>query len=135
MRDDQGPSVMAWLAIVLITCCILFFFQKVLWLVVPVLSALVLYYCLRPLVHALVRSGLKHRTAVKVVTGVLFLETVLMVLLLWSLSGARLAAWNEAAVQYLQGGLDFIRENQEAIAKRFPTLQPALVRTSPGNVD
>ncbi len=135
MRDDPSPSVLAWLGIVLATCCILFFFQKVLWLVVPALSALVLYYCLRPLVQALVRSGLKHRTSVKVVAGILFLETVLAVALLWSIAGARSAAWTEAAGDYLQGGLDFVRQNEEAIGRRFPALQPAILRSSPAKVD
>jgi predicted PurR-regulated permease PerM len=134
MSDDPSPSVMTWLAIVVITCCILFFFQKVLWLVVPVLSALVLYYCLRPLVQALVRSGLKHRTAVKAVAGILFLETVLAVVLLWSLAGSRSAAWTKAAEDNLQGGLDFIRQAGMAISRRFPALEPAITRSSPGSV-
>ena len=82
MSSDSSPGVLTWLATVVATCLLLFLFQKILWLVVPCLLALVLYYCLRPLMQALVRAGLKHRTAARVVAGILFLATVLAVVLL-----------------------------------------------------
>jgi len=63
-------------------------FQAVLWLVVPALLALVVYYCLQPLTRALIRAGLNHGTAAKVVAGVLFLGTVLFLLLLFSVAVA-----------------------------------------------
>src|SRR5437764_7521513 len=108
MRSEPLPGVLTWLVIILTTCLILFFFQKSLWLVVPVLLALVLYYCLRPLVQALVRSGLKHRTAVKVVAGILFLETVLAVVLLTSIASSRSTVWENTAVKYVGAGLALI---------------------------
>src|SRR5437868_14613518 len=110
MRSEPLPGVLTWLVIILTTCLILFFFQKVLWLVVPVLLALVLYYCLRPLVQALVRAGLKHSTAVKVVAGILFLETVLAVVLLSSTASSHSAAWTANAKHYVEGGLDFVKK-------------------------
>ncbi len=76
MRNEPEPGILTWGVIIVVTCLILYLFERVLWLVVPGLLALVGYYCLQPLVQALVRAGLKHRTAGKVVTGLLFLVTV-----------------------------------------------------------
>ena len=39
---QSGPLV--WLAVIGVTCLVLFLFQKILWLVVPFLVALILYY-------------------------------------------------------------------------------------------
>src|SRR5215831_7141669 len=97
MREDPPPGVLMWLINIAATCAVLLVFQKSLWLVVPVLLALVLYYCLRPLVQALVRMGLKHRTAVVVVAGALFLETVLAVVLLTSIASSHSTQWKDTA--------------------------------------
>lgn len=62
------------LVTILLTCAVLFLCQKIIWLVVPGLLALMIYYCLRPLVDRLVLRGLSHEMAV---TG-----TITMVLIL-----------------------------------------------------
>src|SRR5208337_3263190 len=108
MRNEPELGVLTWGVIVVVTCLILYLFERVLWLVVPGLLALVGYYCLQPLVQALVRAGLKHRTAGKVVTGVLFLVTCVGVFLLLSLATTRGAAWKTTATHYVQGGLNFV---------------------------
>ena len=108
MKHAPNPSVPTWLVIILATSFIVFLFQKVLWLVVPGLLALVLYYCLLPLVRTLVRAGLRHHDAVKVVAAMLFLGTALSALALLSLASSRGAAWQESVSYYEQGGLDFL---------------------------
>jgi len=103
MNKEPQLSASTWLASILVTCFILLFFQKILWLVVPVLLALVLYYCLRPLVRALVRTGLRHRAAAIVVAGALFFATVLLMIFFLPVAAARASGWREATVHYLQG--------------------------------
>src|SRR5437016_1835643 len=131
MREEPPPGVLTWLINILATCVVLLLFQKSLWLVVPVLLALVLYYCLRPLVQALVRAGLKHRTAVKVVAGILFLETVLAVVLLTSIASSHSAQWKSTAGNYVNAGLELVRNTEKSLGERFPILEPALTRSSP----
>src|SRR5213593_659936 len=115
MREEPPPGVLMWLINIIATCVVLLLFQKSLWLVVPVLLALVLYYCLRPLVQALVRAGLKHRTAAKVVAGVLFLETVFAVVLLTSIASSRSTAWKKTADSYVDAGLNLIKETKDSL--------------------
>jgi predicted PurR-regulated permease PerM len=136
MREEPEPGVLTWCVIILVTCLILYLFERVLWLVVPGLLALVGYYCLQPLVQVLVRAGLKQRTAGKVVTGLLFLVMALGVILLLSLAVTRAAGWKAVTAHYVQGGLDFLGKTEGLLAEKMPLLKSsALVRSTPTNLD
>ncbi|HEX4141099.1 MAG TPA: AI-2E family transporter [Candidatus Methylacidiphilales bacterium] len=71
-----GPIV--WLGILTATCLLLVISQYVLWLVVPVMIAIVAYYMLSPLVDSGIRRGMTRARAVLIVT---ILLTVVLVLL------------------------------------------------------
>jgi predicted PurR-regulated permease PerM len=131
MREEPQLGASTWLAALLATCFILLVFQKVLWLVVPGLSALVVYYCLRPLVRRLVRAGLKPQAAARAVAGILFLGTVVAVVLLWPFAAVRVAGWRETAVRYLQGGLDFLATSGQILGEKLPMLRVASVLRGP----
>jgi predicted PurR-regulated permease PerM len=136
MRDEPEPGVLTWGVIILVTCLILYLFERVLWLVVPGLLALVGYYCLQPLVQVLARAGLKHRTAGKVVTGLLFLVMALGVILLLSLAVTRAAGWKAVTAHYVQGGLDFLGKTEGLLAEKMPLLKnSSLVQSTPTNLD
>jgi predicted PurR-regulated permease PerM len=127
---------LTWGVIILVTCLSLYVFEWVIWLVVPGLLALVGYYCLQPLVQALVRAGLKHRTAGKVVTGLLFLVMILGVVSLFYLAATRAASWQAVTDHYVQGGLDFLEKTKGALAEKLPLLKKsALMRSTPANLD
>jgi predicted PurR-regulated permease PerM len=123
MRKDSQPGVLTWLITIVATCFLLFLFQKVLWLVVPCLLALVLYYCLRPLLQVLIRKGLKHRTATMAVAGILFLATVVAMILFLPLVASHAAGWKETMMRYLQGGLTFLQKSEELLAQKMPMLR------------
>ena len=136
MRNEPEPGVLTWGVIIIVTCLILYLFERVLWLVVPGLLALVGYYCLHPLVQALVRAGLKHRTAGKVVAGLLFLAMVLGVIWLLSLAATRAANWQAVTAHYVQEGLDFLGKTEGLVAEKLPLVKrSALVRSTPTNLD
>src|ERR1017187_9796147 len=136
MRNEPEPGVLTWGVIIIVTCLILYLFERVLWLVVPGLLALVGYYCLHPLVQALVRAGLKHRTAGKVVAGLLFLAMVLGGIWLLSLAATRAANWQAVTAHYVQGGLDFLGKTEGLVAEKLPLVKrSALVRSTPTNLD
>ena len=63
----SGPLV--WLAILFTTCLLLFLFQKILWLVVPFLLALIGYYVFFPLQQRLVLGGMSRATSAALVSG------------------------------------------------------------------
>src|ERR1700740_1743247 len=76
MKTFSQPGAVTMLVTILITCLVLFLFQKIIWLVVPGLLALMIYYCLRPLVEGLVLHGVRH------VRAVIGMALVLMVITL-----------------------------------------------------
>ena len=65
----SGPIV--WFGIIVTTLVLLVIFQTVLWLVVPVLLAVVSYYLLSPLVNMAMAHGLTRPRAVLIVTAML----------------------------------------------------------------
>jgi predicted PurR-regulated permease PerM len=135
-KGESQAGVLTWLMVILITCLLIFVFQKILWLVVPGLLALICYYCLQPVVHLHVRAGMKHRNAAKLVAGVLFLLTVLMVVLLLSIAAARGATWKTQIMHYIQGGLNFLRNTEEMLAQKLPSLRKSsFVQSSHANLD
>jgi predicted PurR-regulated permease PerM len=118
--------------IILVTCLSLYLFEWVIWLVVPALLALVGYYCLQPLVQMLVRAGLKHRAAGRVVTGLLFLAIVVGVVLLFYVAATRAATWEAVTAHYVQGGLDFLEKTKGTLAEKLPLLKKW---STPTNLD
>ncbi len=136
MKHEAQPGIPTWCVIVVVTCLILYLFERVLWLVIPGLLALVGYYCLQPLVQVLVRTGLKHRTAGKVVTIILFLVTCLAVFLLLSVAAVRGAAWKAEVVHYLQGGLNFVGKSEAWLEGKLPELKTsALIQSTPTDLN
>jgi predicted PurR-regulated permease PerM len=62
----SGPIV--WLGIIITTCLLLVLFQSMLWLVLPVLLAVVAYYLLSPLVLFAMSRGMTRARAVFIIT-------------------------------------------------------------------
>jgi predicted PurR-regulated permease PerM len=76
-----GPIV--WLGIIIVTCLLLVLFQTVLWLVMPVLLAVVAYYILSPLVKFGISKGLSRSRAVLITT---LLMTAVLVLICFAVA-------------------------------------------------
>ena len=131
MSDAPPPGILTWLIVVAATCMLLFVCQAVLWLVIPALLALVLYYCLQPLAQALIRAGLKHHTAAKVVAGLLTVATLLVLVLMLSLATSRAASWKAVTARYVQGGLDFLQRTEAWVAHKVPSLRKSPILQSP----
>lgn len=98
-----GPLV--WLCILGSTCLTLFFFQKILWLVVPFLLGLIMYYALLPAKLRLVLAGLSHDLAATLVSLLACMVLVLLMLLLFPGFAAQAVDWQASVTRYLDGGL------------------------------
>jgi predicted PurR-regulated permease PerM len=81
MHRDLASGPIVWLGIIITTCLLLVLFQFVLWLVVPVLLAVVAYYILSPLVDAGIARGMTRGRAVLIVTILLSVGLVLVSLI------------------------------------------------------
>jgi predicted PurR-regulated permease PerM len=107
-RYSAGP--LAWLAILAATCLLLALFQKVLWLVIPFLFALIAYYLVLPLKQRLVLAGISHdSSAVIVSVGLLAVVAIVMVFCMPWL-GVQAASLQSGGGRYLDGGMRFLGE-------------------------
>ncbi|MDP2810781.1 MAG: AI-2E family transporter [Rhodocyclaceae bacterium] len=122
-RHGSGPIV--WASIIATTCLLLFFFQKILWLVVPFLLALIVYYFLYPSMQALIYRGMSRDAAATIVTlGFLALLSVVgLALTPWVAS--HIAGWQDTVSGYLQGGLQLLDRSLRALENHWSTLAGA----------
>jgi predicted PurR-regulated permease PerM len=118
----SGPLV--WLGIITTTCLLLVLFQTMLWLVLPVLLAVVFYYLLSPLVNVAMARGLTRARAVFIVTALL-----VALLLVFGLSVAPKVAsathdLPDKVQEYSQVGYRLFLNARETLFHYFPFLQP-----------
>jgi predicted PurR-regulated permease PerM len=102
------PGPLAWCVIIGVTCLLLFLFQKILWLVVPFLLGLVIYYMLCPLQQKLVLKGMSREASAALVAGGAFVVAAGATALAISGISARVGSWNEIANRYFDGGVRFV---------------------------
>ena len=105
-RYHSGPLV--WCGILAATCLLLFLFQKILWLVVPFLFGLIIYYLLFPLQQRLVLAGMSRDASAAVVSGAAFALAAGAVALMFPWFSSHLVSWQESGTRYIEGGLHFI---------------------------
>lgn len=104
-RPSYEPGPLVWAGVLGVTCLLLVLLEKVLWLVVPFLLALVIYYLLLPLKNRLVLRGLSHDAAASA-AGMAAIGAGLL-LALWLAPGglAGAATWPALSARYVDGGV------------------------------
>lgn len=120
-QQRGGPVV--WSGIIAATCVLLYLLQQTLFLAVPFLLGIVLYYILQPPMQRLTRMGFSQNAAIMLVGAVFVLLVSLAVLtaILWKSTPA--TSWQDMLGIYLAGGLEFIRHTLVSLEEQFPILQ------------
>lgn len=119
----SGPLV--WLAIIAFTCLLLLAFQKVLWLVIPALLALIIYYLLQPLQQRLVLAGVVHETAAVIIGAGAFAVVGLVAVAVAPSLAAKMATWNDVLTRYFEAGYELTGRTLTALEDRFAFLARA----------
>jgi predicted PurR-regulated permease PerM len=122
-RNASGPVV--WAAIIATTCLLLFAFQKILWLVVPGLLALIIYYMLCPALQWLVLRGVTHDAAAGWVTLLFLAGLVIFGTLLTPWMATLLGSAQASIEQYVTGGLQLLERSLRAIEGHWRVLADA----------
>lgn len=120
-----GPLV--WILIIAATCLALFLFQKVLWLVVPFLLALILYYLLAPPVNWLVLRGWSVDAATGLIMGTLVGVLVVAIALGFPWLASHMVDWQASSTRYMQGGLQLIDRTLRMFEGRWSVLADAQI--------
>lgn len=122
-RASSGPVV--WAGIIATTCLLLFFFQKILWLVVPFLLALILYYLLYPSMQWLIYRGVGHDAAASTVTLLFVVALVAVGVGIMPWVTRHIADWHDTLGRYLDGGLRLLDSSLRSLESHWPTLARA----------
>lgn len=125
--EQPGSGPIVWICIIAATCLLLFLFQKILWLVVPSLVALILYYLLAPAMRRLVLGGMSREMASTLVTGVFVLVAVVGLVILFPLLSAHTGSWEESLARYLAGGSALLERTLVDLERHFTWLAKAHV--------
>lgn len=118
-----GPVV--WVAVIAVTCLLLLVFRATLWLVVPFLLALVLYYGLRPLATRLVFAGLSIEAAANVVMAAFVAVVALALMALAPWITARAVQWQDSLDRYVAAGVSLIEQTVASLELRHAVLAKA----------
>lgn len=127
-QQRAGPVV--WSGIIAATCVLLFLLQQMLFLAIPFLLGIVLYYILQPPMQRLIRMGMSHNTATLIVGSVFLMLLVAagLVFIYWDAGPSD--SWQDMLGKYLTGGLEFVRHTMLSLEQQFPILkQIKLART------
>jgi len=117
----SGP--IAGLVTIAITTLLLVASAKALWLVVPLLIAIILYYMMYPIVRRLTLAGMSREAAAALVAGgVTVVGVAVMIPLLPWLAGQAVGG-EETLYRYLEGGRVLIDRTLAALEKQFAFLQ------------
>ncbi len=107
-RYHAGPLI--WLAILATTCLLLFLFQKILWLVVPFLLALIGYYLLYPLQQRLILGGFSRDVSISLICLGALAVVGAVIPLVFPVLGSHMVSWQGTATRYIEGGLRLVAE-------------------------
>lgn len=125
MGEPQRSGPIVWSGIIAATCVLLYLLQQVLWLSVPFLVGIILYYMLLSPMQRLLRMGYSRNTAALIVGVGFLLVLLLVVLAMIAWIPAPSTAWHELPSRYLSAGMRFLRNMMGALEEQFPFLRPA----------
>ena len=133
----SGPVV--WLGIIVTTCLLLVLFQTVLWLVMPVLLAVVAYYILSPLVTIGISRGLSRSRAVLIVTLLMTAVLVLIGFIIAPKISSIAHNLPNMIEDYSKVGYDRFLDAEKTLNEYIPFLHPKaatapVVLTAPKNL-
>jgi predicted PurR-regulated permease PerM len=132
LRRAGGMGPIVWLAIIASTCVLLFLLQKVLWLVVPILLALILYYVLYPVLQLLMYRGFDRTSAAAIVMGTFAAGLVILAVIFAPKTLEHMLDWQTSSMRYINGGVAFLDRTLRSLEKTWPYLAEAHIADTAG---
>ncbi len=123
MSASKSPGPFIWLCILLVTGILLYFAKSILWLVMPMMIAVVQYYILIPVLKQFVLMGLSFRQAAASVMGLLFLVIVVALILIVPYVSDYSNSWQSSIGRYGDGGISFLDKSLLNLESHFVYLK------------
>lgn len=137
MSDNQSSGPVVWLGTVVATCITLYLFQGILWLVLPILLSIILYYVTEPLVYRLTHHGWTRESASGFVMGGLVLLLLALTAVTLPRFASKVTTWNEQKIvsNYVQHGADFVESTLRTVEKYVPYLDEYVMSKARNNAN
>lgn len=124
-QEPSGPIV--WGSVIASTCLLLAMLQKALFLVVPFLLALVLYYVLFPPVQWLMYRGLKRDWAATFVMAIFLVAACVYLSFFLPWLADHMVDWQSSLARYVDGGMNLLKRTLRGIERSSSMLAHAHV--------
>jgi predicted PurR-regulated permease PerM len=122
-RDHYlSAGLLVWTTTLAVTTLLLVLLRQALWLVVPFLLAVIVYYALYPPVRRLTLAGVERQTGAALVAGGFFVASILVMVPVVSWFAANAVAGQEALYHYLDAGRVLIDRTVDMLESRFAFL-------------
>jgi predicted PurR-regulated permease PerM len=118
---SSGPLV--WVATMICTTLLLVALKQALWLVVPFLFAIILYYALFPAVRRLTLAGVERETAAAIVAGAFLVAAIAAMVPTLPWLAAQAVSGQEALFRYLTGGRGLVERSLAMLEAQFGFLK------------
>jgi len=130
MPTQQRAGPVVWSGIIAATCVLLFLLQQMLFLAIPFLFGIVLYYILQPAMQRLIRLGVSVNAAILTVGAVFLLALLIVIVIAIQWDSGPSEPWQAMLGRYITGGLEFVRQTMLSLEREFPIFkQIKLART------
>ena len=116
-----GPLM--WVAVVVCTTVLLSLLKQALWLVVPFLLAIILYYALFPAVRRLTLAGVRRETAALIVAGAFCVAALVAMLPMLPWLAAQATGSEDALLRYFAAGRALIERTLTMLESEFGFLK------------
>ena len=118
---STGPLV--WVATMVCTTLLLVALRQALWLVVPFLLAIILYYALFPAVRRMTLAGVERETAAAFVSGGSLVIAIAAMVPTLPWLAAQAVSGQEALFRYLAGGRSLVERSLSMLESQFGFLK------------
>ncbi len=125
MKQLPQPGAGAMVAAIVITCLALFLFQKTIWLVMPALVSLMLFYCLRSVIRFLMHRGMSHEWSVALVWLLLQLVSAVVAFDMFRFIVAQAGSWENNFDRYMAAGQNLATKTIAPLEQMIPALKRA----------
>ena len=110
MPTQQRAGPVVWSGIIAATCALLFLLQQMLFLAIPFLFGIVLYYIMQPPMQRLIRAGVRVNAAILTVGSAFLLVLLIVIVIAMQWDSGPSEPWQDMLGRCITGGREFVRQ-------------------------
>ncbi len=119
MKSEPLDNPLVWLCIICTAVLLLWLASHIMWLAVPLILAMLLYYLLDPLVDLIRSRSFTHGQAIGITLGAISLILLLLMPILAPVVSSRMHGWQAELNRYIGGGMHMVSLAVGSLENKF----------------